>query len=158
MHSEYIVKKANELIQECGERNPYYAAEQNGAILKYKDLGTLKGAYFGNMKVPVIVINSELDENTQKTVCAHELGHHILHKGQMLSCDTADLQSASILEREANIFASAFLIDAEKALGLLSVGNTIEQVSAIMGISKELLLFLLSTLKLTEAPDSTFLK
>ncbi len=156
MLASYITNKVNEIIQNYGERNPYYIAEQLGVIVKYKDLGSLKGAYFGNMKKPVIVINEDLDENTKSMICAHELGHHILHSGQMLSCD--NLNSSAILEREANIFASAFLVDSEKALKLLNEQYTVSEVSSIMQIDENLLLFTLNTLNLTDAPDSTFLK
>jgi Zn-dependent peptidase ImmA (M78 family) len=158
MQAEYIVQKASELIHRYGDADPYYAAQQEGIQLTYKDIGSLKGAYFGNMKKPVIVISSALDENMQKIVCAHELGHHVLHGGQLLTCENIDFQSAAILEREANIFASSFLIDSKKALTLLSEGHTVTETAAILETSESLLCFLLNALKLTEAPESTFLK
>lgn len=158
MRAEYIVEKANQLLSRFGERDPYYAVTQTDAIVKYKDIGTLKGAYLGNMTPPVILINTNLDDNTQKIICAHELGHHILHKGQLLSCENIDFSSAAIMEREANIFAAAFLIDDKKAISLLSGGNTLEQTAAIMNTNHNLLCFLLNALKITDAPDSMFLK
>lgn len=158
MRAEYIIEKAKELISVCGDRDPYDAAKQTGAMLRHKDLGSLKGAYFGNMEIPVIVINSTLDEIMDKIVCAHELGHHILHKGQMLSCENAGFEDVAILEREANIFASAFLIDTDRAINLLNEGMTISQVAATLETSTDLLMFLLNTLKLTDAPQSTFLQ
>lgn len=76
----------------------------------------------------------------------------------MLSCNAIDLQNASILEREANIFAAAFLIDNQKAMSHLAEGDTISQTAAELETDEQLLMFLLNTLKLTQAPDSTFLK
>ena len=158
MQAEYILKKANELVNKCGERDPFYAADCSGAIVKYKDLGTLKGAYFGNMKTPAIVINTDLDERMQRLICAHELGHHILHTGQFLSCKNCDFQNAAIMEREANIFASAFLIDSQKLISLLSSGNTISQAAAIFETDPRIIMFLLNAFELADAPESTFLK
>ena len=158
MRAEYIIQKANEIINLCGGRDPCYAVAQSGAVLKYKDLGSLKGAYFGNMQTPAVVINGELDEEMQKTVCAHELGHHVLHKGQMLSCDNIDLQNAAILEREANVFAAAFLIDKDKALSLLGEGHTLSETAAILETDVCLLMFLLNAAGLTDAPESTYLR
>ena len=157
MQKEYICKKAAETVKLYGS-DPFEAVIQAGATLSFKDLGSLKGAYFGNMSKPAIVINRELDEQLQKTVCAHELGHHVLHKGQMLSCENASFEDAGIMEREANVFAAYFLIDYSQALELLRDGYSIEQTAAQLGTDKNLLLFLLSTKGLTESPESSFLR
>ena len=157
MQADYICKKAYETVKLYGS-DPFKAVIQAGAALSFKDLGSLKGAYFGNMKKPAVVISRDIDDNLQKTVCAHELGHHILHKGQMLSCENASFEEASILEREANIFAACFLIDKVQAMELLSEGYSVKQTAAKLETDENLLLFLLNTLELTEAPESLFLR
>ncbi len=160
MTNEYIIDKAASVLKDCGQ-NPFDAAVALGAYISFKDLGSLKGAYLGSMPKPTIVINELLDEQTQKIVCAHELGHFILHKDSNFSCEniTSDsLANIGILEREANIFAAAYLIDVGAAKELLSSGHTVSQTASILETDVNLILFLFSTLGLCAVPDSQFLK
>ncbi len=159
MLAEYIRKKAVYVQQMIGCRDPFEAARITGAKISYKDLGSLKGAYLCSFSIPVIVINENLDGNMQKIVCAHELGHHILHCGINQSCISMQFDcTSSIYEREANIFAAAFIIDFKKAIEFLSEGYSISQTAAILETDDNLLKFLLSVFDITEAPDSDFLK
>lgn len=160
MNSEYIVSQAVKLAKSF-DRDPYDAAFELGAVISFKDLGSLKGAFFGSMPTPAIVINSELDSVMRSIVCAHELGHFVLHKSNSFSCESIGFDKRSAVgtfEREANIFAAAFLIDGEKATALLKEGYSASEVSAILGTDVNLLMFLLNTQGICEAPDSTFLK
>ncbi len=160
MTNSYIIDKAASVLKDYGP-NPFEAAASLGAHISFKDLGSLKGAYFGAMPKPAIVINELLDEQTQKIVCAHELGHFVLHKESNFSCEniTSDcLVNAGILEREANIFAAAYLVDVNSAKELLKSGHTASQTASILETDVNLVLFLFSTLGLCEAPNSQFLK
>lgn len=160
MTNDYIIDKAAAVLKNYGQ-NPFDAAATLGAYVSFKDLGSLKGAYFGTMPKPTIVINELLDEQTQKTVCAHELGHFVLHKESNFSCEsiTSDcLTNIGILEREANIFAAAYLIDISTAKKLLTAGHTTFETASILETDVNLLLFLFSTLGLCDAPNSEFLK
>ena len=158
MLAEYIRKKAADIKKMTGNADPFEAAEMTGAKISFKDLGSLKGAYLCSFDVPVIIINQGLDDNMQKIVCAHELGHHILHQGINQSCISMNFDSSSsIYEREANIFAAAFIIDFKKAAELLFDGYSISQTAAILETDIDLLKFLLSVFDITEAPDADFL-
>ena len=58
-----------------------------------------------------IVLNSELDNNWKRAICAHELGHAVLHNHldyKFITMNT--LFIASKYEREANIFAGYLLM------------------------------------------------
>lgn len=159
MHAEYIKKKADEILRLSGGRDPFEAAEITGAKISYKDLGSLKGAYFGTFSVPVIVISDSLDENMRRVVCAHELGHHILHSGNIQSCTKICFDSGvGKLEREANIFAAAFLIDYDKAAEYLSDGYSFSQTAAFLETDLSLLKFLLSVFGYSDTPSGNFLK
>lgn len=160
MTNEYIVDRAASVLKDYGQ-NPFDAATELGAYISFKDLGSLKGAYFGAMPKPTIVINESLDEHTQKIVCAHELGHFVLHRESNFSCEnitTGSLTNIGILEREANIFAAAYLIDVDAAKNLLISGRTVVETASILETDVNLLLFLFSTLGLCSVPDSQFLK
>ncbi len=160
MTCEYITGKALQILNNYGA-NPFNVAKDVGAHISFKDLGSLKGAYFGTMPKPTIVINTNIDEQTQKIVCAHELGHHILHHNINVSCEIIDFNTSTktgILEREANLFAAAYLVDIDRAKELLFSGYTASECASILETDVNLLLFLLSTLGICDAPNSEFLK
>ncbi len=60
-----------------------------------------------------IFINSELSEFEQRVVCAHELGHAILHSSKKFEfmLDRTSLIRKSRVEEEANLFASWLLFN-----------------------------------------------
>lgn len=158
MRTDYIISQAESVVSEFGERNPFHVAKQYGVSVNFKDLGSLRGAYFGTMPTPAIVINENLDETMKNIICAHELGHHILHRGSTQSCDSSVFNSTGVFEKDANTFAAVFLIDKNHALKLLSEGLSINEVAAVMRTDINLLMTLLNTMQLSDAPDSSFLK
>ncbi len=160
MTCDYITQKALQVLNDYGS-DPFQAAKDIGAHISFKDLGSLKGAYFGTMPKPTIVINTNIDELTQRIICAHELGHHILHHSVNISCEKIDFETSTqsgILEREANIFAAAYLVDIDRAKELLLSGYTTFQCASIMETDVNLILFLLSTIGICDVPNSQFLK
>ena len=153
MRAEYIVSVADKLCTAYGTRDPFEAADRLGVAVSFKDVGSLKGAYFGELPKPAIVINDGLDERMQRIVCAHELGHHMLH-GSTQTCAVMRFDSTvSVLEREANVFAAEFLIDAETAKEYLRSGYTADQTAAIMETDVNLLRLLI----LQDPPPGDFL-
>ena len=160
MTCDYIKSKALKILNEYGS-NPFDAAIAAGAHISFKDLGSLKGAYFGTMPTPTIAINTNIDEQIQKVVCAHELGHYVLHRDINVSCESINFNTATqsgILEREANLFAATYLVDINKATELLQSGYSTFECASVMETDVNLLLFLLNTLEICDAPDSKFLK
>lgn len=159
MRAEYIRKKAELIIAAAACRDPFEAARLAGVSVTFKDLGSLKGAYFPAFETPVIAVNQSLDDNMKRIICAHELGHHLLHGRTAQSCRELRFDStAGILEREANIFAAVFLIDYDRALTLLKDGYTVDQTAAILETDAQLLKFLLSLCGMAQAPCGSFLQ
>lgn len=160
MRTEYIISKARESVNSTGSRDPFNAASLAGVSVNYKDIGTLRGAYLSNMPTPAIIINENLDSQMKKIVCAHELGHHILHKNVSHSCSENSFNGnqTGVLEMEANIFAAEFLIDKTSAIENLKNGMTIDNTAALLETDVNLLVLFLSTINLTEPPSSDFLK
>lgn len=160
MNCDYITSQAKTLADTYAY-NPYEAADDLGVVVKYKDLGTLKGLFISLTPKPAIIINENLDETTQKIVCAHELGHFILHNNTNFSCENINFDSrASIgtLEREANIFAAFFLINKEEALTYIKSGLSISETASLINTDVNLLAYVLNVLGYCNAPDSSFLK
>lgn len=67
---------------------------------------------FQNKIYPIhatIFLSSKLDKYSQKIVCAHELGHVLLHNKERLNLFDIKDQADSFTEYEANIFAIELL-------------------------------------------------
>ena len=129
---EYIQNVANKLIKKFDTRDPFQLCQAIGVEVFYADLGSLKGMYKYLKKNRFAVINENLDPFTKTLVCAHELGHDILH--QNLAREVClqefilyDMKSRP--EYEANLFASEILLPDEIILSLACDGYDIEQIS-----------------------------
>ncbi len=115
MAQQYIHGIAQELVERFGTRDPFAIAEGLGAHVKLVDnFVNLKGMYRVILGERYIFLSSHLDEQTQRIVCAHELGHDQLHR--TLATDNIirefmlyDMKSRP--EYEANLFAAALLLD-----------------------------------------------
>lgn len=129
---EYIQKVANRLINKYDTRDPFLLCEAVGVEVLHADLGSLKGMYKYLKKNRFAVINENLDSYTKSLVCAHELGHDILHQDLarrvcLQEFMLYDMKSRS--EFEANLFASEILLPDDKIFALAHDGYDIEQIS-----------------------------
>lgn len=129
---EYIQNVANKLIKKFDTRDPFQLCQAIGVEVFYADLGSLKGMYKYLKKNRFAVINENLDPYTKTLVCAHELGHDILHQNLakkvcLLEFILYDMKSRP--EYEANLFASEILLPDDIILNLARDGYDIEQIS-----------------------------
>nr|WP_236782020.1 ImmA/IrrE family metallo-endopeptidase [Aneurinibacillus sp. XH2] len=80
-------------------------------IIKWDLHKQINGYYKYDRRNRYIVINCNLDNNFQRVVCAHELGHAILHTRVNTPFMTMNtFFSVNKIEREANTFAAELLI------------------------------------------------
>ena len=78
---ETITARVQELIRKYGTRDPFVLAKELGIEVIWSDEWTkLKGMYFYMKRRRFICLNSNLDEQMKKIVCAHEIGHDQLHR------------------------------------------------------------------------------
>ena len=76
----------------------------------YYPLGSLRGYYMKYKRVQNIIINADAPEETRKAICAHELGHAVLHADMnMQFLRNHTLFCMSRYEREADAFAWSLL-------------------------------------------------
>lgn len=74
-----VKKTVLKLMKKYQTNDPFKIANYKNIILMYEKLGNTYGYYNCYKRIKIIHINEKLDELTQRFVCAHELGHAILH-------------------------------------------------------------------------------
>lgn len=134
---ELIYEKVDLLAQKYDIRDPFKICEIMDIHIHYKDLGTaIKAFYFYQSRIKNIVINSRSGSIVRRILCAHELGHAVLHGNlaAMRGFQEIELFDAIIpTEYEANIFAAELIIPNEELLELLN-----EPDKSFFNIAKEL--------------------
>ena len=127
MSIDSISKEVKKLKRKYDEPNPVKLCREMKISLLYHPMGLFdkacKGFYLQQSRKQVIVINSELDEDLQRIILIHELGHALIHKnvpGIKTFHDFNLFDETSHYEYEANIFAADFLLDDEEVLKLLN--------------------------------------
>lgn len=129
----YIQECANVLIERYDTRDPFEIAEKSGIKIYYSDnFKELKGMYRPILQNRCIFLNALLDEKSARTVCAHELGHDVLHQDLARIAafsDTTVLNLKTKPEYEANVFAAALLIDEVELTNLAKEGQTLQALA-----------------------------
>lgn len=111
----WIMKRLEKEIKKAKSNNPFEIADRKNIIVNFLPLGNTLGFYMKNVRHQVITLNSELDESLKNFVCAHELGHAVLHPDEntpFLHKNT--LLSRSKIEREANEWAVRLILYGEE--------------------------------------------
>ena len=74
-----IQKIARSIAKKYQTANPFQIAKERHIKILYAPLGKVMGFHSYSLRLHVIHLNQELDEPMLQFVCAHELGHTILH-------------------------------------------------------------------------------
>jgi Predicted Zn peptidase len=126
------------LMRKYKTNDPFELASQLKIKIMYEPLGNIKGFYQGCLRNKIIHINSSLNDRDKRMVCAHELGHAILHtKLNILFLEHNTFFLKNRYENEANLFAAELLIKDDLLLEYRDY--TIDQISAAEDIHVELL-------------------
>ena len=135
------------LISRYGTRDSFRIAREKGIEILFRDdFIRQKGAFSLMLNVPFLFINNNLSEEMKRIVCAHELGHALLHrklcrerKNQTIyEYEIFDIRNTA--EYEANIFAAELLIDEQELSGYEALGYDIVQMAKASGTNINLLL------------------
>ena len=132
MRFDYIINAVNEIIETVGSRNLEDICSYYNILIKRHDLQKKLKAYFYYNpadEVPIIVIDSNIQEIFYRVLMAHELGHYFLHRQTGMVhpfifqeyelLETEEKNAIHDEEFEANMFASELLIEDEAALEAL---------------------------------------
>ena len=102
------------LVRKYNTRNPFEILKQKNVILVYAPLNGVRGFYQYFQRNHIIYIDENLSDSEKRFVCAHELGHMLLHKkANALFMDTHTFFNTEKYEVEANTFAAELLIPDE---------------------------------------------
>ena len=138
MNDRLICKKANQLVRFYRTRDPFEMIKGMNVILVFHPLEDIRGFYQYFQRNNIIYIDEGLDEFEKKFVCAHELGHMILHKKtNAIFMDTKTHFKSDRFEQEADLFAADLLISDE----LLAEYSeyTCRQISVLTGYHEALI-------------------
>ncbi len=134
---DYICENVNKVIKNCDSRNPFEICKEVDIHIHYKDLGSaLKAYYFYQSRIKNIVINSRSGTIVRRILCAHELGHAVLHEKLAAMKGFQELELFDSLvptEYEANLFAAELIIPDGEVLELLN-----DRDKSFFDIAKEL--------------------
>ena len=133
MINKRIVVCAGEITGIVGTKDPFRIAEKLGINVEFRRYGkSVKGYYRKIYNKLYIIINSNYCKKSQKIICAHELGHAILHTdfSETVRSMAFEDYDRDGMEHEANLFAAAILLDQDElACDLSEMSNYI-----LMGI------------------------
>ena len=151
---EFISQTIDDLRKEHLDADPFELVKAMGFLLLFQSMGKAKSACKGFCMTQYgqtsITINSDLPKMVQKIICAHELGHAVLHSqtpGMEEFHDFALFDSASSTEYEANVFAAELLLKDEDVFELLNEDMSFFGVASNLRIPPELLDFKFRVLK-----------
>ncbi|MGN1081684.1 MAG: ImmA/IrrE family metallo-endopeptidase [Acutalibacteraceae bacterium] len=138
--------KIKKLVESFGTNNPFIIAEKLGITVLYSELpDCTKGVCYTVEGHRIILINSSLDDCCSRSVCAHELGHALLHPDMNLRFLVNDtFFSEGKLEKEADMFAAELLIDESELFSPEHENYSRSQLATTLGVSERLLNFKLS--------------
>ena len=103
---------AESLVCKCRTRDPFRIAHELGYVVIRIPLKGIRGFYQRLKKRHVIYIDSDLSEQEARFVCAHEIGHVLMHRGyNRIYMDSNTYFPTNRQEIEADRFAVDLLYD-----------------------------------------------
>lgn len=138
MNTRLIQQKVRRLVRFYQSRDPFEIVKGMNVVLVQYPLDGVRGFYQYFQRNNIIYIDERLSEHEKKFVCAHELGHMLLHqKANRIFLDRRTHLNTNQYESEANKFAVELLIPDD----FLEENKcfTVEQLSRLTGYHKKLI-------------------
>lgn len=124
---DFIKRKAILLLNSSKNKNPFELAKSYGVHVVRRPLAKETPGFIADN---IIYVDINLDAYSQKIVCAHELGHYMLHKDMN---ELYDADSNTYTEFEANLFIALLMpqvfskIDIESLKSITDFNKYIER-------------------------------
>ena len=108
---------ARKLSRRYHTTDPFALCDEMGILVLMVPLVDIRGFYQRRLRNRIIYIDNSLPDYLQRWVCAHELGHALMHDGtNAIYLDTHTYQVIGKYERSADRFAAALLCPDEEDL------------------------------------------
>lgn len=147
--TDEAIRAAREAAKQAGSRDPFRIAREMDIEVLEEDFVRQKGAFCMVEGYPFIFLSSRLSEGERNAVCAHELGHALLHRSEAeksMICEFDLYNMMTDIEYEANVFASELLIDESDLTDVLTQGMDVYAAAGELGVNVNLLLIKLNEL------------
>lgn len=128
-----------DLVKKYETNNPYKILKEMGIYLQCGSLGDIQGCYMPLLNRKVIFVNSDLPEMEQYEICAHELGHAIMHCEDYYFYTMENVTYRQKAEIEADMFAAELLIPDDVIIE--HPEYTKGQIASCVGCSEKLVEF-----------------
>lgn len=147
-----VKRLAERLVQKFDTRDPFRIAEALDYTIIYTPLVGIRGFYQYLKRCHIIYLDSGLEGPDLRFVCAHELGHSLIHRGlNRIFMDQSTYVVTKKYEKDANLFALELLYSDEDLQPYLSRGY--ERAAAYMGVSYELAAYRMQAITSTSSED-----
>ena len=117
MRAQQIIRLACDIKSVWKTNNPFEIAEKYGikVLIRNVNIGDFKAQTLKMEGYPTIIsINGLYSTLSQKVLCAHELGHALLHTEPINHFDVTTKNVHTNVEYEANLFAVALLCNEDE--------------------------------------------
>ena len=140
-----VKRLATALSRKHETRNPFQLARSMGFHVIQTPLEGVRGFYQRIKRCHIIYIDNRLEECEAAFVCAHEIGHSMLHKGMnRIFMDTNTYMATSRYEWEADRFAVDLLFDDCDLRGLID--HSTPSIAECLGVSVRLAEYRMSSI------------
>ncbi|MEG1433869.1 ImmA/IrrE family metallo-endopeptidase [Eubacterium sp.] len=134
-------ERIRKIVAKYGTRDPFELADAMGAITITTPLydGT-RGYYTYHKRNGIICIDESLSDEDARIVCAHELGHFVLHRTEnTILLKNTTFVNTNKFEIQANKFAAHLLVPDSALLEYKDTEFCISQIAADLGVPKSIL-------------------
>ncbi|WP_312694068.1 ImmA/IrrE family metallo-endopeptidase [Caproiciproducens sp.] len=137
----------DKLIKKYKTNNPFELCDALDYIVLQVPLTGVRGFYQYYKSNNLVYINLDLPDQVKKFVCAHEIGHALMHRNtNTIYLDTRTFLKTSVYERQANQFAINLLYPHDADFDEYR-DCTISQTAKCLNVSEELLEYRLHEIK-----------
>lgn len=127
---------ARAVIEANGTSNPEQILLANGVKIFQLPMTGLRGIYKALHGIPMVFVDSALDERQSRFVLAHELAHHLFHRGlNRVFLERCTFMKTDCYEREAELFAACLLCPYPEEY--IFEGETVSDLAHRTGFSQE---------------------
>jgi len=141
-----VEKIVDSLCTKYQSRDPFEIANNEGTLVLYENLGSVKGYYNKVFRQKIIHLNLNLGEKGLYRTCAHELGHSVLHP----ESNTPFLKGNTLFpigkyEKEADYFAVDLLYSDDDIKEFLQYPAS--KIAECLGLPIQLVEYRISVIK-----------